>query len=383
MAYSHVAYTGDGTNAIFNIPFPFLKREFITVNINGIQQPPEDIEWLTDASIRLVKTPPAGSSVLIFRDTAKDKAVVGFRDGSVLTERALDDQVTQLLHITQEVYDVPGQLQSTLEGIESVAQEAADQARLAGEKALLAQEEADRARAEADRATNMANIGPAKADKLGFVKIGEGIAVTEDGTITVTPVSLATPEKAGTVRPGTGMTVEDSGTLNIAYWDAFPPYVPIPVWGVTFGGSDGRRAIMPGEAEAREDWLLCDGGSDGKGGVMPDLLGRTIIGASASETEGTMGGSATHTHAVTGSVSATTLSTEQMPSHTHHIQAKRTNNLGTSGAQTGDYEGPDASFGSGGSGGSGSHTHELDSATALTASSYMPYCAINFIMKII
>lgn len=206
MAYSHVAYTGDGTNAIFNIPFPFLKREFITVNINGIQQPPEDVEWLTDASIRLVKAPPAGSSVLIFRDTAKDKAVVDFRDGSVLTERALDDQVAQLLHITQEVYDVPGQLQSTLEGIESVAQEAANQAR-------LAQEEADRARTEADRATDMANIGPAKVGKLGMVKIGEGIDVEEDGTISVTPINFATRDYAGIVQIGQGLNITDASVI--------------------------------------------------------------------------------------------------------------------------------------------------------------------------
>ena len=110
--------------------------------------------------------------------------------------------------------------------------------------------------------------GPSKA---GIVKIGQGIAVENDGTISVTPVNIATMEKVGTVKPGIGLVVDDSGALNISYWDAFPPYVPIPVWGVTFGGSDGRRAIMPGEANAREDWVVCDGGSDDKGGTLPNL----------------------------------------------------------------------------------------------------------------
>lgn len=268
MAYSHVTYTGDGTNTIFNIPFPFLKREFITVNINGVKQPPEDMEWLNDTSIRVAKAPPAGSSVMIFRDTAKDKAVVDFRDGSILTERALDDQIAQLLHITQEVYDVPGQLESTLEGIESTAHEAAEQAKLAGEQVLLAQEEADRAKAEAvkaagiieeglqsvgtardsavqdvvatrdssveavqaegnvqveraqseadrakeeaDRATDMVNVGPATSDKLGMVKIGEGIAVDSYGTISVTPINPASRSSAGIVQIGEGLNITDA-----------------------------------------------------------------------------------------------------------------------------------------------------------------------------
>lgn len=114
-------------------------------------------------------------------------------------------------------------------------------------------------------------------------------------------------------------------------WDIFPLRVPIPVVGVTFGGSDGRRAIMPGETEAREDWILCDGGSDGKGGTVPDLRGRMIMGASdehpagssgGSETHshsisGTVGSSGSHSHTLSGSVGSTTLSVSQMPKHSH------------------------------------------------------------------
>ncbi len=55
-------------------------------------------------------------------------------------------------------------------------------------QASRAEEEADRAKDEADRATDMANIGPATADKLGFVKIGEGIAVEGDGTISAAAI---------------------------------------------------------------------------------------------------------------------------------------------------------------------------------------------------
>ncbi|WP_419521529.1 hypothetical protein, partial [Desulfovibrio sp.] len=104
---------------------------------------------------------------------------------------------------------------------------------------------------------------------------------------------------------------------NIDPWTMFPPRLPVAIDGVTFGGSDGRRAIMPGETEAREDWILCDGGSDGKGGTVPDLRGRMIRGASDSVPAGSTGGSETHTHSISGTVGATTLSVEQMPGHNH------------------------------------------------------------------
>ncbi|WP_337629753.1 hypothetical protein, partial [Desulfovibrio sp.] len=89
---------------------------------------------------------------------------------------------------------------------------------------------------------------------------------------------------------------------NIDPWTIFPPRLPVAIDGVTFGGSDGRRAIMPGETEAREDWILCDGGSDGKGGTVPDLRGRMILGASDEHTAGSTGGSETHSHSISGTV---------------------------------------------------------------------------------
>lgn len=93
--------------------------------------------------------------------------------------------------------------------------------------------------------------------------------------------------------------------------------VPIAVDGVKFGGSDGRRAIMPGEKEPRENWVLCDGGVDGHGGTVPDMRGHVVLGASEAHPAGSAGGSEPHEHGLAGTVGETTLSTEQMPAHGH------------------------------------------------------------------
>ena len=175
--------------------------------------------------------------------------------------------------------------------------------------------------------------------------------------------------------------VEDliEGISNIDPWTVFPPRLPVAIDGVTFGGSDGRRAIMPGETEAREDWILCDGGSDGKGGTVPDLRGRMIRGASDSVPAGSTGGSETHTHSISGTVGETTLTETQLASHKHQanllVPVSGQGLQGTTSAQTGNastYTEP--------AGGSQPHTHDLTGKSA-AAGSLPPYYALTYIMR--
>ena len=165
---------------------------------------------------------------------------------------------------------------------------------------------------------------------------------------------------------------------NIDPWTVFPPRLPVAIDGVTFGGSDGRRAIMPGETEAREDWILCDGGSDGKGGTVPDLRGRMIRGASDSVPAGSTGGSETHTHSISGTVGETTLTKEQMPSHEHTVMANTRHVVAGGSLAVPKYLEGDT----GSAGGSQSHTHSLSGATSKTASSLPPYYAGHFVIRV-
>ena len=193
---------------------------------------------------------------------------------------------------------------------------------------------------------------------------------------------------------------------NIDPWTIFPPRLPVAIDGVTFGGSDGRRAIMPGETEAREDWILCDGGSDGKGGTVPDLRGRMILGASdehpagssgGSETHshsisGTVGSSGSHSHTLSGSVSAMTLSTSQMPTHSHLYTCWSTSQSGvgngtfggfnkvltdTTGSSNSHSHSDTFSIGSG-----GSHSHSLSDVSSTNANHLSPYYAGHYVIRV-
>ena len=217
-------------------------------------------------------------------------------------------------------------------------------------------------------------IGTASGTVSGTTKLSDATNSTSgaDSGVAATPKAVkAAYDKAVEAKSAA------EATSSIDPWNIFPMRVPIAVDGVTFGGSDGRRAIMPGETVAREDWILCDGGSDGKGGTVPDLRGRMIRGASDSVPAGTTGGSETHTHSVSGTVGSTTLSVAQMPSHAHTFDKGTYGNIAeakgsaNSGKQTTDATGS-----------SQAHTHSLSGAKSGSASNLPPYYALSYIMRI-
>lgn len=215
----------------------------------------------------------------------------------------------------------------------------------------------------------------------------DGLELETDGKLRVRKASasqrggvLASTTAAANTVPQAG----EDGTLDASWvprpdcWDIFPPFVPVPIWGATPGGSDGRRAIMPGEEQAREEWFLCDGGSDGKDGTVPDLRGRYVRGASEAEPEGTEGGSEDVAVDLSGSTGATTLNTTQMPSHTHPFSAvistkgryMESGNLYDSGSSN-----------TSATGGNGSHTHPLSGSVSGTHTD--PHLAMHFFIKVV
>ena len=185
-------------------------------------------------------------------------------------------------------------------------------------------------------------------------------------------------ETIATLRSQLASLAETVSKINP--WDIFPMRVPIAVDGVTFGGSDGRRAIMPGETEPRENWVLCDGGSDGKDGTVPDLRGRMILGASETHQAGDTGGSETHSHSLSGTVGETTLSIEQMPNHTHQESVTVTNSNGYyQNDGSGNRMGPQSGT-TGATGGYQSHSHTLSGASG-TTDSLPPFYALAWVIR--
>ena len=189
-------------------------------------------------------------------------------------------------------------------------------------------------------------------------------------------VPIATEEKAGIVKPGSGLSVGEDGTLDVTVSAVMPGTVV--AFAGSFGGAGNRHPIPLGSSEPDTSWVLCDGGSDGKGGTVPNLLGRMILGASDTYAAGSTGGSATHAHVFSGTVGATTLSVDQMPSHTHNYEYTHSSRPydNAPGKYTGNISTPSSA-----TGGSQPHTHSLSGASG-QASSLPPYYALAYIMRV-
>lgn len=191
-------------------------------------------------------------------------------------------------------------------------------------------------------------------------------------------VAVATKEKAGIVKPGSGLSVKEDGTLDVTVSAAIPG--TIVAFAGTFGGEGNRHPIPLGGSEPDTGWVLCDGGSDGKGGTVPDLRGRMIMGVSDAYKAGSTGGSANHSHSLSGTVGATTLSVEQMPAHGHSYTFRASSRDCGYASGSPMFWQNTATANTGNAGGSQSHTHTLDGASGET-NGLPPYYALSYIMR--
>lgn len=189
-------------------------------------------------------------------------------------------------------------------------------------------------------------------------------------------VAVATKEKAGIVKPGSGLSAKEDGTLDVTVSAAIPG--TIVAFAGTFGGEGNRHPIPLGGSEPDTGWVLCDGGSDGKGGTVPDLRGRMIMGVSDAYKAGSTGGSANHSHSLSGTVGETTLTVAQLATHKHNMVERPE---GANRHHTGEGGAPYLPGMTDNAGSSQPHTHTLSGASG-SANSLPPYYVLAYIMRL-
>lgn len=102
MAYSYKAYTGDGSNDIFQVTMPYIDKTHVSVLVDGVDT---TFTWINDATIKLSSVPTNGATIKVKRDTPRDDRLVDFQNGTNFTEAELDKTATQMLYVVQEAYD--------------------------------------------------------------------------------------------------------------------------------------------------------------------------------------------------------------------------------------------------------------------------------------
>ena len=120
--YARIEYIYEGGDSLFAIPFSYIKKEHITVLING--EITENYTYLNDTQIRVLDTLTGGDKVVIQRITPIDEKMVVFSDTSILDKNTQNLAQTQLFNTVQELYDNNAQFEiNTTETIEANKQE--------------------------------------------------------------------------------------------------------------------------------------------------------------------------------------------------------------------------------------------------------------------
>jgi len=152
-------------------------------------------------------------------------------------------------------------------------------------------------------------------------------------------------------------------------------------WAAVAGIPTGVIAMWYGAISAiPTGWVICDGTNS-----TPDLTDRFVIHADAdsggTNNKGATGGS--HTATPLGSVGtsgAHTLSTSEMPSHTHTYTYRSATLGGTWEVSADDWRGT-SSTATGSTGSGGSHTHTGGTFTGSSTTVTPKYYALAYIMK--
>ena len=189
-----------------------------------------------------------------------------------------------------------------------------------------------------------------------------------------------------------GPNVPDVGAKNPVsddetYWKAVNSgndAGAVPIGGIlpfsgTFGGTGNRFPIPLGSSEPLLSFCLCDGTTT-NGLPVPDLRGLFIRGASDAHPAGSTGGSENHSHGLSGTVGATTITGEQLAIHHHPTMTFVRVNYTSGDHISFDATGDTLNY-CGYAGGSQPHTHTLSGASG-SASSLPPYYALALIMRI-
>lgn len=166
-------------------------------------------------------TPKAVKAAYELADTAKSMAAEAQGKADAAYEKATLDATTDVAGRTQlsnEIDSDREDMAATPRAVKSVhdkAIEAASAASAAQALAASAESTATAAKTNADKVPGISTqvkaleekVQTATPDKLGLVRIGQGISVDETGLISTEPITLATPDAPGIVQVGAGLEV--------------------------------------------------------------------------------------------------------------------------------------------------------------------------------
>ena len=180
MATTSNTYTGNGSNRLFSITFPYLNTTDIDVYLNGVLQTVTTQYTFANATtVEFVTAPAAAAVVLIKRSTNDTTLAATFFSGSSIRASDLNENFDQVLYLAQETANnVTNQstagLQTQIDAANATAQAANSTATTANNTANGIDAKATTALSNSTNAVNTANLA---LPKTGGTMTGDIVLV--------------------------------------------------------------------------------------------------------------------------------------------------------------------------------------------------------------
>jgi hypothetical protein len=165
MATTSNTYTGNGSNKLFSITFPYLDTSDIDVYLNGtLQTITTHYTFANATTVEFVAAPANGAVILLDRSTDDSALQATFFPGSSIKANDLNDDFDQALYIAQETANVATTATSTAAAATSTANTALSQSAAAVSTANTASSNASAAVATANTANSNASAAVSTAN---------------------------------------------------------------------------------------------------------------------------------------------------------------------------------------------------------------------------
>ncbi len=127
MATTQNTYTGNGSNKLFSITFPYLSEDHVKVYLNNVLQTiTSQYTFANLTTIEFNTAPGNGATVKLARETDSDEAEATFFAGSPIRATDLNENQSQSLYLIQETQTSVDDVVSTAEDALDTAQGAVD-----------------------------------------------------------------------------------------------------------------------------------------------------------------------------------------------------------------------------------------------------------------
>ena len=258
MATTSNTYTGNGSNKLFSITFPYLETSDINVYLNGTLQTITTQYFFANATtVEFVTAPANGATILLDRSTDDTALQATFFPGSSVKAADLNDNFDQVLYLAQETSNLANSTISTAATALTTANSANATANGIAGTANTALANANTAVTTANTAVSTANTASSNAttalsNSNTAITTANSATTTANNAVT-TANSATTTANAATTTANNAVTTANSAINAVSSVVAFPlvaavaniPSSPTNGQGVQVTDSTGIQSFTP------------------------------------------------------------------------------------------------------------------------------------------